>query len=297
MKKTLLMAALAAAVVGGACGGGRSAIDDIDMVFVEGGTFTMGCVPEKGDNCWVPVNEFLIEGYGRDPERPAHQVTVGDFSIGRYEITQKQWKRVMGAKNNRSYFKGDSLPVTDVSWNDVQEFITELNQQTGKKYRLPTEAEWEYAARGGAKGKGYRYAGSNTNAEVAWYYDNSGDRALAAMEALFFDEQDVETDVFRQRDTILMKNNNRTHPVATKQPNELKIYDMGGNVGELVNDWYGEYSEDAATNPQGPESGILRAVRGGSWEAAAWCCTVFHRGNEGPDIRANYLGFRLALDP
>jgi formylglycine-generating enzyme required for sulfatase activity len=129
------------------------------MVFVEGGTFTMGCVPEKGDNCRILVNEFLISVYGRDPERPAHQVTVGDFSIGRYEITQKQWKRVMGARNNPSHFKhkrGDSLPVENVSWNDVQEFITKLNQQTGKKYRLPTEAEWEYAARGGAKSKGYR---------------------------------------------------------------------------------------------------------------------------------------------
>jgi formylglycine-generating enzyme required for sulfatase activity len=137
------------------------------------------------------------------------------------------------------------------------------------------------------------------NSDVAWYYDNSGDKALAAMEDLFFDEQNVEIDVLQQRRTIPTKNNNRTHPVGTKQPNELGVYDMSGNVGEWVNDWYGEYSEDAKTNPQGPESGRLngRATRGGSWEEAAWCCTVFHRDSSNPDIRDNTIGFRLVLDP
>ena len=294
MKKAFIMAALAAAVVGVACGGGMGAIDDIDMVFVEGGTFTMGCMPEKGDNCSVFFDEFFISVYGRDPEKPAHSVTVGNFSIGRYEITQKQWKRVMGARNKPSHFKGDSLPVENVSWNDVQEFIARLNQQTGKKYRLPTEAEWEYAARGGAKSEGYRYAGSNTAADVAWYYDNAGDKALAPMED-FYDEWDIR-DLFRL-DTILMENNNRTHKVGTKQPNELGIHDMSGNVREWVNDWYVKYSADAKTNPQGPVSGRFRAVRGGDWAVAAWGCTVFRRENESHTSRSNTLGFRLVLDP
>jgi formylglycine-generating enzyme required for sulfatase activity len=290
MRNLALMWVLATCLLG--CGG-RSAIDDIDMVFVEGGTFTMGCMPEKGDNCYVPVDKLSIRGYGRDPERPAHSVTVGDFSIGRYEITQKQWKRVMGARNNPSHFKGDSLPVENVSWNDVQEFITKLNQQTGRKYRLPTEAEWEYTARGGAKSKGYRYAGSNMNSDVAWYYDNSGDMALAAIE----NPGELDIEDWNRRRTILMKNNNRTHTVGTKQPNELEIYNMSGNVREWVNDWYGEYSENAKTNPQGPDSGRFRVVRGGDIEDPARSCSVFAREFDGLNSRDKSIGFRLVLDP
>jgi formylglycine-generating enzyme required for sulfatase activity len=132
-----------------------SAQEFIEMVFVEGGTFTMGCTAEQGNDC-------------NNDEKPAHQVTLSSFSIGKYEITQAQWQAVMGS--NPSEFKGDSLPVEMVSWDDVQEFISKLNAQTGKKYRLPTEAEWEFAARGGVKSKGYKYSGGNNIDSVAWYY-------------------------------------------------------------------------------------------------------------------------------
>jgi formylglycine-generating enzyme required for sulfatase activity len=160
----------------------------IEMILVRGGTFRMGDT----------------DGQGGDNEKPVHNVTLRDFYIGKYPVTQKQWVQVMGS--NHSNFKGDDLPVEQVSWNNVQEIIKELNAKTGKKYRLPTEAEWEYAARGGNKSKGYKYSGSNDIDKVAWYADNSG---------------------------------NKTHPVGTKAPNELGIYDMSGNVWEWVNDKYG----------------------------------------------------------
>jgi formylglycine-generating enzyme required for sulfatase activity len=178
-------------------------IPDIEMVFVKGGTFTMGCTAEQGDDCF-------------DNEEPAHKVTLSDFYIGKYEVTQAQWKAVTG--NNPSKFNGcDNCPVEGVSWNDIQEFIKKLNAKTGLNYRLPTEAEWEYAARGGAQSRGYKYSGSNSVDEVAWYYGNSG---------------------------------NETHPAGTKKANELGIYDMSGNVYEWCNDWYGAYNSEAQTNPK-----------------------------------------------
>ena len=219
-----------------------------EMVFVEGGTFTMGCTSEQGGDCF-------------DNEKPSHQVTVSSFQMGKYEVTQAQWRAVMG--NNPSHFSGcDNCPVESVSWNDIQDFIRKLNQQTGKKYRLPTEAEWEFAARGGNKSNGYKYAGGNDIGVVAWYTSNSS---------------------------------SKTHAVGQKQANELGIYDMTGNVWEWCEDWYGDYSSSAQTNPKGPQNGSGRVVRGGSWRHLAWFCRVSDRGSNLPDYRHSSRGFRLGL--
>jgi len=216
---------------------------EIQMIFIEGGTFTMGCTSEQGNDCF-------------NWEKPAHQVTVNGFYIGKYEVTQAQWRAIMG--NNSSYFKGDNLPVEVVSWNDIQEFIRKLNAQTGKQYRLPTEAEWEFAARGGNRSQGYKYSGSNTVGNVAWYDGNSG----------------------------------RTHAVGSKSANELGIYDMSGNVWEWCSDWYGDYSSNAQTNPEGPSTGSYRMIRGGSWNTSPM--RVSNRFNSMPGDLCNSLGFRLA---
>ncbi len=221
-----------------------------DMVFVKGGTFTMGCTSEQS-NC-------------ENNERPTHSVTVGDFCIGKYEVTQKEWMNIMGG--NPSSFKncGDNCPVEMVSWNDVQEFTRKLSRQTGKDYRLPTEAEWEYAARGGNNYSPYLYSGSNSVDNVGWYSGNSG---------------------------------NTTRPVGRKAPNELGIYDMSGNVWEWVSDWYdsGYYGRFEGNNPKGPNSGSHRVLRGGSWNGNAQYCRVAFRSYYAPVIRSDYGGFRLAL--
>ena len=221
-----------------------------NMVFVEGGTFTMGATSEQGSDA-------------HDYEKPIHSVTLSDYYIGETEVTQTLWQAVMGS--NPSNFKGDNLPVEKVSYEDVKEFITKLNQKTGKTFRLPTEAEWEYAARGGKKSKGYKYSGGNNIDDVAWYYGNS---------------------------------NNKIHPVKTKQPNELGIYDMSGNVWEWCSDWYGDYTSASQTNPQGPSSGSYgsyRVFRGGTWSDFARYCRVSYRSFEDPSSRYCDLGFRLAL--
>ena len=218
-----------------------------EMVYVEGGTFTMGATSEQGSDAY-------------DNEKPAHSVTLGGYYIGKYEVTQKLWKAVMGS--NPSDFKGDNLPVENVSWDDVQEFLRKLNAITGKNYRLPTEAEWEFAARGGNSSRDYKYSGSDSIGNVAWYYDNSGDR---------------------------------THAVGTKSPNELGIYDMSGNVYEWCQDRYGSYSGSSQRNPKGPYSESNRVFRGGCWGLNARYCRVSYRLSYPPDCRFNYLGFRLAL--
>ncbi len=218
-----------------------------EMVYVEGGTFTMGATAEQGEDAF-------------DNEKPAHKVTLDDYAIGKFEVTQALWTAVMG--NNPSRFKGDNRPTECVSWDDCQTFVKKLNGLTGKKFRLPTEAEWEYAARGGKKSKGYKYSGSNNIDEVAWYYSNSG---------------------------------SQTHPVGTKKPNELGIYDMNGNVLEWCNDWYGDYSPTAANNPVGPSSGSYRVRRGGGWGDYAWYCRVSIRYWNYPGNRGIGIGFRLVL--
>ena len=193
-------------------------------------------------------------------ESPVHNVTLSAFSIGQTEVTQELWTAVMGS--NPSNWLGSKLPVETVSWGDCQIFITKLNQLTGKTFRLPTEAEWEYAARGGSKSQGYKYSGSNTIDDVAWYGSNS---------------------------------DNKTHEVATKQANELGIYDMSGNVWEWCQDWYGTYSSTAQSNPAGASSGSDRVYRGGSWSNTATHCRVANRGNSTPTYTNCRLGFRLAL--
>ena len=219
-----------------------------EMIAVKGGTFTMGCTSEQGGDC-------------DNDEKPTHNVTLSDYYIGKFEVTQELWKAVMGS--NPSNWKGDNLPVETVSWNDVQKFIEKLNQKTGANFRLPTEAEWEYAARGGNKSRGYKYSGSNNIGDVAWYTDNSG---------------------------------SKTHQVGTKSPNELGIYDMSGNVPEWCQDWYGNYSSSSQSNPTGSSSDSGRVLRGGSWGGNAGNCRVSYRGYSNPDIRGND-GFRLVLVP
>jgi uncharacterized protein (TIGR02145 family) len=255
---------------------------NIDMVFVRGETFMMGCTAEQGNGCV-------------DWEKPAHSVTVGDFYIGRYEVTQSQWVGVMGGGNNPSHFKGDDLPVEQVDWDDVQKFILKLNEMTGKKYRLPTEAEWEYAARGGWNSNGAserKYSGSDDVNDVAWYAANSGDTGLRDD----FYKKYIDKLDFDGYHNVLKSNNNRTHPVGTKSPNKLGIYDMSGNVYEWVGDWFGAYSSTAQTNPKGPASGDNRVIRGGSWNEVvkSVCCRVSTRSYNAPDYKSDKIGFRLA---
>ena len=224
-----------------------------EMVRVEGGTFTMGATAEQGR-------------YADSDEKPTHQVTLSSYSIGKTEVTQALWQAVMGS--NPSEFNGSNLPVENVTWEDCQAFITKLNALTGKTFRLPTEAEWEYAARGGDNSRGYKYSGSNTLSNVAWYRGGNS--------------------------------SSTTHPVATKAPNELGIYDMSGNVWEWCNDWYSWYSSSYYTsasqaNPTGPNSGSERVVRGGSWSSYAFNCSVSKRYRFYPSFRDTFLGLRLAL--
>ena len=219
------------------------------MIRVEGGTFTMGATSEQG-----------ADAYGN--EKPAHNVTLSSYYIGETEVTQELWQAVMGS--NHSDFMSSKHPVEGVSWNDCQTFISKLNSITGKTFRLPTEAEWEYSARGGSKSQNYTYSGSNTIDDVAWYTENGS---------------------------------SKTHEVATKAPNELGIYDMSGNVWEWCQDWYGSdyYSSSPSNNPTGPSSGSSRVKRGGSWSNSATGCRVSHRDNSNPASAYYYLGLRLAL--
>ena len=220
---------------------------NIEMVKVEAGTFMMGATSEMQ--------------YPIDDEKPVHQVTLtNDYYMGKYEVTQALWQAVTG--KNPSKFKGDYLPVEMVSWDDCQEFIGKLNSMTGRMFRLPTEAEWEYAARGGKKSRGYQYSGSSNISDVAWYDGNSG---------------------------------SKTRPVGTKQANELGIYDMSGNVYEWCLDWNGSYVSTPLTNPTGAVSGVLRACRGGSWSADTRHCRSSYRHYGRPGYRGSILGLRLVL--
>ena len=221
-------------------------INGIEMVVVNGGTFTMGS----------------DDAEALDTERPAHSVTVSDYFIGKYEVTQALWVAVMGS--NPSGFRGDdNLPVENISWNMAMEFITKLNAITGKRYRMPTEAEWELAAREALLTQKYPYSGSYNVDEVAWYCDNA---------------------------------ENRTHSVGQKKPNPRGIYDMSGNVFELCYDWFGMYSTAHQTNPIGPSSGTFRIIRGGSYVDNAFGCRIIYRnGLDSQDARYINVGLRLAM--
>lgn len=220
----------------------------IEMVKVEAGVFMMG-------------NEYFKISDTDTEDIPSHKVVLtNDYYIGKFEVTQNLWKVVMGT--NPSEFKGDNLPVENISWFDCQEFISRLNKMTGRKFRLPTEAEWEYAARGGKKSKGYKYSGSDNWNDVAWNIENS-DR--------------------------------KTHPVGIKQPNELALYDMSGNVAEWCQDWYGLYATDVQTNPYGRKRGMSRIVRGGFSALGVNPCRVTARDYSLPSGHGSGLGFRLVL--
>jgi len=219
-----------------------------DMVLVEGGTFEMG------------------GGDGGSDEQPVHKVSVKSFRIAKHEVNQRQWKEV--TKTNPSYFKDcDECPVEDVTWEDAQKYIAQLNEETGRHYRLPTEAEWEYAARGGKDGEGFEYSGSGTLDNVAWFSDNS---------------------------------DSKTHTVGTKRPNKLGLFDMNGNVWEWCSDWYDEnyYSNSPEENPAGPPSGTYRVLRGGAWYANSYLCRLSLRFRYSPALhmKAGGYGFRLAED-
>ena len=217
------------------------------MKAIYGGTFQMGSSDSEADS----------------NEQPTHQVSLSGYSIGTTEVTQELWEAVMGT--NPSSFRGEKLPVENISWDDCQKFIEKLNAlaaHIGYQFRLPTEAEWEYAARGGNKSLGYKYSGSDDIDAVAWYNEN--------------------------RDS-------KTHAVGTKQANELGLYDMSGNVWEWCQDWYDNYGSDALTNPSGPSNGYYRVYRGGSWANYATCCRSSYRSNSTPSNHNGSLGFRLAL--
>ncbi len=230
-----------------------------NFVRVEGGRFQMGSTAGASD------------------EEPVHQVRVSSFYMSRYEVTQWEWKAVMGS--NPSHFKGDDRPVEGVSWYDAVKYCNRRSEKEGLKpvyrtngsnvsadwsangYRLPTEAEWEYAARGGNSSNGYKYAGGHSPGKVAWYWDNSG---------------------------------RKTRPVGRKAPNELGLYDMSGNVWEWCWDWKGSYeSSGSQSDPRGPASGSNRVDRGGSWDDSARYLRLAYRFNIGPGISFSRLGFRL----
>ena len=253
-----------------------------EMIAVKGGTFTMGATSEQGSDA-------------DSDERPTHSVTLSDYYIGKLEVTVAQFREFINETNYRtdadkdggSYIwngsswekrngvnwkcdasgkmRGsweDNYPVIYVSWNDAKAYCEWLSRKTGQSFRLPTEAEWEYAARGGNKSRGYKYSGSDSIDDVAWYTSNSG---------------------------------SKTHQVGTKSPNELGVYDMSGNVWEWCQDWYGDYSSGSQYNPTGPSSGSYRVFRGGSWNHNAEYCRVSIRNGYAPDDRYSSYGFRVVL--
>ena len=216
-----------------------------EMVFVKGGEFNMGS--KNG-------------GYD---EKPVHKVYLDDFYIGRYEVTQAEWYKILSKDASKRYFPGcDSCPVERVTWCQVQEFIETLNEITGLNYRLPTEAEWEYAASGGIESGKYKYSGSQTADSVAWTDGNA---------------------------------DNRVHSVGKKNPNELGIFDMSGNVFEWCSDWYSSdyYKFSPYENPDGPVEGSQKVMRGGSWFFDRSGVRIADREKGNPDFRYGYVGFRL----
>ena len=234
---------------------------NMKMIWVEGGDFLMGCTSEQGGDC-------------SSDEQNVRRVTVDGFYIGMLEVTQSQWEKVIGtsiyqqktkAGASSIYGVGPDYPMYYVSWDEAMEFCRLLSQKTGKTYTLPTEAQWEYAARGGNKNEGTKYAGSNMIDVVAWYNDNSGDNV---------------------------------HIVCSKRANALGIYDMSGNVWEWCKDWYANsYVSYDTNNPVGPSSGSIRVDRGGSWYSFASRCRVAARGCYSPGGRDYNLGFRVVLLP
>jgi uncharacterized repeat protein (TIGR02543 family) len=232
------------------------------MAYVKGGSFAMGCTDEQGGDCleW---------------EKPARNVTVSSFYVCKTPVTQKEWRDIMGTtiedqmkKANKTKLNGvgDNHPMYYVSWDDANKYVDSLRKKTGKRYRLLTEAEWEYAARGGQKSKGLKYAGSDNIDNAGWHNGNAG---------------------------------GNTHNVCQKAKNELGLCDMSGNVWEWTSDWYDKnyYKSEINSNPKGPNSGNDRVNRGGSWSSNAAGCRTSFRGADFPGLRYSYLGFRVAMSP
>jgi len=236
----------------------------IEFIWVEGGAFDMGSPHDEAD---------------RMDDELQHKVSVNGYFMAKYPVTQALWEKVMGSNPSSYSENGSDSPVEMVSWNDCHVFIEKINKQLGSNYRLPTEAEWEFAARGGIKSKGYNYSGSDKIDEAAWY---AGNRFIEIEKnALFGLSKKMEIQYLG------------THPVGKKKPNELGIYDMSGNVWEWCADWYGYYPTSAQTNPQGPSTGSGRVFRGGSWYSRAQFCRSAHRNYDAPHYRSFHLGFRL----
>lgn len=239
---------------------------EVEMVYVKGGTFRMGATEDQGDEA-------------SNREHPV--VTLSDYYIGKFEVTQGLWEEVMGTtikqqRDKEGYYNhlygiGSDYPMYYVNWEDAQEFCRKLSQLTGRKYALPTSAQWEYAARGGEKSKGYKYSGSDDIDKVAWYADNS------------------------RIDSVFIK----SHPVGKKQANELGIYDMSGNVEELCQDWCEDYSySEVQTTPTGSEIGSIRVWRGGSFCDEGWHCEVLRWSSYSLwDVRRGWVGFRVVCLP
>ncbi len=245
MKNVLVLILFSVYAVGGFCQT-SSAFTEPVMVFVEGGSFTCG------------------SNSGEPNEQPVHTVTLPSFYIGKYEVTQGLWQSVLEA--NPSFFKsGNDYPLEEANPALVDSFIVKLNQLTGKHYRLPTEAEWEYAAMGGNKSKGYRYPGSDSLQDVAWFKDNAAEK---------------------------------THPVGQKKPNELGVYDMAGNVWELCADWWNPnyYKHSPSANPLNSKKALFRVTRGGSWRSGEERCYNKARNRNIYDHHKQNCGLRLVLD-
>ena len=237
--------------------------EKIELVFVERGKFLMGCTSEQGNDC--------------EENETVHEEEVADFYIGKYEVTQRLWQVVMGDSLNRSYHLGCmDCPVENVSWREAQEFISRLNELTGKTFRLPSDTEWEYAARGGNESQGYKYSGSNDIDEVAWYVKNYEDSSPSFIKA--------------------------THPVGMKKSNELGIYDMSGNVWEWCDNYYDkEYEVNGKKIHEGwPYPGMYpsfrRVLRGGSWGGTAEGCRVSYIDFDVETYDDEFGGFRLAMN-
>ncbi len=227
--------------------------ESFEMIDVEGGTFYMGAQKDDPTETNYDASAYQIES-------PVHQVSISSYAIGKFEVTQAQWNAAMG--NNPSNIQGENLPIENVTWEEVQAFISILNEKSGLNYRLPTEAEWEFAAKGGNKSEEFGYSGNSVLSACGWYYSNS--------EAT-------------------------THEVGSKIPNELGIYDMSGNVREWCNDWFGYYYSSMEDNPQGAYDGNMKVNRGGSWTTPAVNCRNTYRHTDYPYEKALDLGFRLVL--
>ena len=227
--------------------------ESFEMIDVKGGTFYMGAQKDDPTETNYDASAYQIES-------PVHQVSISSYAIGKFEVTQAQWNAAMG--NNPSNIQGENLPVENVTWEEVQAFISILNEKSGLNYRLPTEAEWEFAAKGGNKSEEFDYSGNSVLSACGWYYSNS--------EAT-------------------------THEVGSKIPNELGIYDMSGNVREWCNDWFGYYYSSMEDNPQGAYDGNMKVNRGGSWTTPAVNCRNTYRHTDYPYEKALDLGFRLVL--